>query len=585
MNRPEELKSLILSQKPTDQQREAIFADDSEFLLRASPGSGKTWTSCRRFLWRAENRNGPGGIALLSFTNTAIREFEAASVEIGRRQFLSDPNFVGTFDSFVERFIINTFGHIIPGTTKRPRLFPGERPGDWNNSRLIAWVSNNGRKLRIPAWLISPRIEAGNIVFDGSFGYGSLRVPTAEAYKTISQLLQYGYYTHSHRAFWAVRILEDHPDIAQLLARRFPEILVDEAQDTNIWLLQVLRYIRQAGSRVTLVGDPDQCIFAFSQASASSLEELRSEWGLKKKPLNQSFRCNDIIAKTVRNISDNTAFIGYGPPQNEQCRAYVIADSSDEYDDSLSFFRAKLKEADIQERNAAILCRGHEQLGKIRGELRFSSFKGKTKRLANIAFLRDVDGEYAKAYEKLVVLLRELCDAPEVWDVLDELPDSTQAQAIKLQLWRFIRSEHGLPSIDLSATDWLTCVRERLAALLSSVGVKSPVKLGHTIKKTGMDTKQMTLPLFEQQAADPAMRHETIHQVKGESIDAIMLIGSKPFYDKVVKAALSNSESEERRLAYVAMTRARHLVVVAVPQNHYAKQKAVWQEWGFDCHT
>jgi DNA helicase-2/ATP-dependent DNA helicase PcrA len=100
------LREQILAQNPTDQQGDAIFADELEFLLRAAPGSIKTWTSCRRFIWRGANwPYSAGGLALLSFTNAAIREFHEATIKVGRRDLLSDPNYVGTFDAFVERFI------------------------------------------------------------------------------------------------------------------------------------------------------------------------------------------------------------------------------------------------------------------------------------------------------------------------------------------------------------------------------------------------------------------------------------------------------------------------------------------------
>src|SRR3989304_709163 len=119
MNKSEMLRVQIMAQNPTDQQRDAIFADELEFLLRAAPGSGKTWTSCRRFIWRGANwPHSAGGLALLSFTNAAIREFQTATIKIGRRDLLSDPNYVGTFDAFVERFIISPFGHIISKGTK-----------------------------------------------------------------------------------------------------------------------------------------------------------------------------------------------------------------------------------------------------------------------------------------------------------------------------------------------------------------------------------------------------------------------------------------------------------------------------------
>jgi len=95
----EQLQEAILAQNPTDQQRNAIFADELEFLLRASPGSGKTWTSCRRFIWRAANwPHAVGGLALLSFTNAAIREFKAATVKIGRSDLPDSTGFCAWAD-------------------------------------------------------------------------------------------------------------------------------------------------------------------------------------------------------------------------------------------------------------------------------------------------------------------------------------------------------------------------------------------------------------------------------------------------------------------------------------------------------
>jgi len=140
MSNPEILRQQILNQSPTDQQTDAIFAEELEFLLRASPGSGKTWTSSRRFIWRGVNwPYSCGGLALLSFTNAAIREFQAASIEVGRRDLLSDPNYVGTFDAFVERFVLTPFGHLPFKAAKRPKLLVAPRPSDRNNNNLKAW--------------------------------------------------------------------------------------------------------------------------------------------------------------------------------------------------------------------------------------------------------------------------------------------------------------------------------------------------------------------------------------------------------------------------------------------------------------
>ena len=154
IKRPEQLKQVILAELPSGQQYDAIFTPEKEFFLRASPGSGKTWTSCRRFLWSVENSEyQSGGIALLSFTNSAIKEFQKATVATGRCEALTDPNFVGTFDSFVERFIITPFGHLIADKKKCPKLYVGPRPGDWGNYTLKVEVYDKaGVQRPIPAW-------------------------------------------------------------------------------------------------------------------------------------------------------------------------------------------------------------------------------------------------------------------------------------------------------------------------------------------------------------------------------------------------------------------------------------------------
>src|SRR5262245_53491840 len=143
---PDQLKAAILAQAPTQEQQDAIFAPELEFLLRACPGSGKTWTTCRRYLWRISQCDySAGGLAMLSFTNTAVKEFKNATQQIGRGA-LDEPHFVGTFDSFVERFIIGPFGHMITGAAKRPKVLTLPRPGDLKGGKFRLLVTTSEGK-------------------------------------------------------------------------------------------------------------------------------------------------------------------------------------------------------------------------------------------------------------------------------------------------------------------------------------------------------------------------------------------------------------------------------------------------------
>lgn len=580
MSKIEKLRGQILAQNPTEQQKEAIFTDELEFLLRASPGSGKTWTSCRRFIWRGASwPYAAGGLALLSFTNTAIREFHEATIKVGRRDLLSDPNYVGTFDSFVERFILTPFGHLITGSSKRPKLFIAPRLGDRNNKKLIAWTEIKGRKQPVPAWEIIPYPDNGKFAFKAPNAFGGKKLA---GQNPVYELMAAGFYSHSQRVYWACRLLFERPHIARLIARRFPEIVVDEAQDTNVWLLILLNHIRENGSKITLIGDPDQCIYEFSMAEPTSLPALKDKWGIPEKPLSQSFRCNNQIAAAVRNIGGYHAFVGCGDGKNEHCRPVIIRDTSDRFDHSIAEFHRTLVMAEIDESSSAIICRAHQQLESIRGEVNYTKLQGITKELAKASFFRDVRKDHKRAADIVENSLRSIIEVPTFWEGVDDYTNSEEARRVKLEIWRFVKSQSGLPSMSLNGEEWLSQLRCSLGKVVADLGFKEISNLGKKIRKTGLDDSQLSLPLFESQKLFPSIRQETIHKVKGESIDAVLVLGSLRFWNSVVDAANSNTNTEERRLAYVAMTRARHLLVVALPSAHFDSHLGKWKAWGFD---
>lgn len=583
MNQSQQLKDNILSQNPTPQQKEAIFADELEFLLRASPGSGKTWTSCRRFIWRGANwHHNVGGLALLSFTNTAIREFHEATIKVGRRELLSNPNYVGTFDSFVEHFVISPFGHLLNGASKRPKLFIAPRPGDRNNKKLQGWMDVPGGKKRpIPAWEIIPFPNNGKIDFRASFRFGGKSLSFQWGGNPVAEFFRLGYYTHAQRVYMACSILFERPYIADCLARRFPEIIVDEAQDTNIWLLILLNCLREKGTKVTLVGDPDQCIYEFSMADATSLPALQEQWGIPERPLSRSFRCNNSIAESVRYISGNHSFEGCGKSINEHCRAFIVRDNDNAFSGCIDSFEAHLAKARISQSGAAILCRAHQQLEEIRGIVNYTALQGITKEMALAAFHRDVRNDYKKAYQIIEHAIREMIDEPDFWDALDDDPEGDASAKFRLTLWRFAKTRKGLPSVGENGTDWIEQLKKNLDLLFQILGITNIPKIGQKIRKTGLDQQQLELPLFQPQTLFPPIRQETIHQVKGESIDAVLLLGSAKFFNSVVTAIQRGENTEERRLAFVAMTRARHALFVGLPASHFDNHAEKWNNWGF----
>ena len=366
------------------------------------------------------------------------------------------------------------------------------------------------------------------------------------------------------------------------MARRFPVIIVDEAQDTNTWLIVLLNLMRDKGSKITLVGDPDQCIYEFSMADATSLPSLKSKWGIPEKPLSKSFRCNDEIASTVKVIGGNMDFNGCGQGKMKGHKAYIYCDDSESYLDCLEIFQQKLIDLNLKLEDSVIVCRGHSELELIRGTTNYKNLKGKTKRLAKAAFFRDSLKDYHKASQIVEEVLREMMGDDSLWEKIDERLNSDEAHHTALCIWRFVKDKNKLPSVVKVGSDWITTVKNSINDLIEEIGFNPISGLGHKINKRGLSDDQLSLPLFEAVNEFPKIRTETIHQVKGESIDAVMTVGSTKFWNSVVDAIQKDKNMEERRLAYVAMTRARHFLFVPLPENHFNNYSGLWESWGFE---
>lgn len=489
MSNLETLRQQILAQSPTDQQKEAIFADELEFLLRAAPGSGKTWTSSRRFIWRGANWPYPsGGLGLLSFTNAAIREFQSATIEVGRRDLLSDPNYIGTFDAFVERFILTPFGHLLFGAAKRPKLLVVPRPGDRNNNNLKAWHKSDKAKRPVPAWEIVPFfLQKNKIGFKASDSFGGHTLQLSDK-NPVDELMRLGFYTHAQRVYWASRILKERSHIAKVIARRFPEVIVDEAQDTNVWLLYLLDILREKGARVTLVGDPDQCIYEFSMANAKWLPALKKKWNIPEKPLSKSFRCNNAIAEAVRNIGGNQDFSGCGTPKSEHCRPFIIRDPGKTFSRSVVDFEQLLDRAGIEKSESAIVCRGHQQVEGIQGQVTYTHLQGETKKLARASFVRDCQKDYKNAFKIVETSIRTMVEDQALWDRVDESRDSEESQRVRLAIWRFVKVDSGLPSVHLTGTQWIEQIRETLGTVIDEIGADNAPNLNLKIRKEDLTT-------------------------------------------------------------------------------------------------
>lgn len=98
MSQTEQLREQILSQKPTDQQRDAIFADELKFSSGFFPEAARHGRHVGGLFGAVQIGITKLVISHLSFTNTAIGEFHDTTIKVRGRELLSNPNYIATYE-------------------------------------------------------------------------------------------------------------------------------------------------------------------------------------------------------------------------------------------------------------------------------------------------------------------------------------------------------------------------------------------------------------------------------------------------------------------------------------------------------
>lgn len=272
-----------MSELSEDQQRLVAWntKEDGDLFAEACPGAGKTRAIVARFLrlTAAEPRK---GVALVSFTNAAIDEVKGRCGE--RPEALRAPNFVGTFDGFINRYItkplyVQQYGHtphfretwgdisaasFRPGMTGVPDFELGwfSFDGELHATLVEKWIP------RKTARMVQPAIARRRRSLELQAGYRCRQLVEKGLIScAASRALAVGYL--------ADRVIEQR--IGGLLTNRFSEIIVDEAQDCGPEELFILRLLRRYRVPVVTVADLDQSIFEFRRAEPAVVHAFAGE--------------------------------------------------------------------------------------------------------------------------------------------------------------------------------------------------------------------------------------------------------------------------------------------------------------------
>lgn len=565
--------------KPTPEQQDLIEHSGSNLFVTAVPGAGKTTTMAQRFarLTRKTSCNDRRGVAVLSFTNAAATEIEEKAQNVGGD--LTPPNFIGTIDSFLRRFLV------VPYIKSQLDVVPDIRDewGDFGDLAKFRIPNNVFRNSIQEASLaeINFRISKVNYALLKRGGFFQSRIPKQTGHKIIvnkaeqrqQQLNQAGYFDAYSARMLALRILDENLyQLTDILASRFREVILDEVQDCNATDLLLLEELCERGVQLTLIGDLDQDIYRFRGSNAEMVREFCKD---KKRnfdsiTITRNFRSTPEICKFVsalrqdKEIKDQPVRESSGVPLKifSYSKLHKVSDLRDALDSSPSTGEP-----------STILASTHAVLAEASQGKNKKATKTitKTKRMVTgITML--LDSYSAPSQRKKAV---NLIERGIVENCKFENGDEIQNRQI---LEDHLMANGG--SLNLVALDIAFAVKDLLKADDPRTAVKDEII--KTLGKWGISLKERAQIVpksndwdgsFSQTRSSPQTNAETIHGSKGMQYNRVILVLDKASAKHKTQAENwltpskdSESHATAQRLFYVAASRARNELVLAVDQ-------------------
>lgn len=293
------------------EQLEAVENGDGPCLVLAGAGSGKTRTIIFRLTYLLEHGVQPENILLVTFTNKAAREMLNRATEllgdtevIGKlwggtfhhlanrllRKYATMLGYTSNFTIMDEDDAERLLKRIIKQHTTSQSFFPTAHvvKNIISLSQNTASTIEDIIDLKHPKWLkIANEIEKIQVEY--------------QLKKTASNLMDFDDLLTN----W-LRLLIEFPDVQKKLGQQFKYILVDEYQDTNYLQAKIIHYLASIWKNILAVGDDAQSIYSFRGADVENILNFPKDWpGCKIFKLQNNYRSSPEILKIANSVIIN----------------------------------------------------------------------------------------------------------------------------------------------------------------------------------------------------------------------------------------------------------------------------------------
>lgn len=598
-----------------ESQKQAVLHKNGPLLILAGAGSGKTKTLTHRIAYLIQDEGvNPGQIMAVTFTNKAAKEMRErlekllSDISGGHVPYLP---WLGTFHSIAVR-LLRQHGENI----KIPKNFVILDESDMQS--LIKQVMKN--QLHITDKQYSPSSMA-NYISNAkndcltpdeyqSIAHTPAQQIAAEIYPRYEKLRKNGRaLDFDDLLLEVVRLLDEAPDVRKTLQNIFKHILIDEYQDTNKAQYKIVKLLTNKEQNICAVGDDWQSIYSWRGADYTNILNFEHDFpGAKIIKLEENYRSTQSILDAAhmviqhnKNRSDKKLFTrqGNGSPvqiltaQNQLHEAEILVNhimpvveiGARKYSDFAVLYRTNAQSRAIEE----IFLR-YSLPYKIIGGTRFydrAEIKDVIAYLKLIyqpydraSFLRIVNTPKRSLGDTSVARFAEFADQNSL-DFISAmnhplLSASLPARAVSNfnELGKILSDFVELQE-DTEPKDLIEALVKRIEYIEylddGSLQAEGRIENVHELLSVAKEFQNLASFLEEialvssvdTTADGDAVTLMTLHAAKGLEFPVVFMVGMEEGVFPLARASFDASElEEERRLAYVGMTRAREELVL-----------------------
>ena len=603
-----------------ERQREAVEATEGPLLILAGAGSGKTRVITVRIAYLITERHvPPHNILAVTFTNKAAQEMRERVTRLLADQRRESAPLVSTFHSLCVRLLRRDIEKLEEGYTRSFTIYDQDdslrvvkaciKDLGYDDQRLaprqtqsaISRAKNSG----LDAEMYAARAES----------HDEKRTAIARVFKLYEErLVNNNAVDFDDLLILTVRLLRKREDVRAYYNERFRYILVDEYQDTNALQFALINYLTQKQHNICVVGDESQSIYRWRGADISNILNFEQHYPEARTiKLEQNYRSTQTIldaadAVIKHNTERKEKTLWTANPAGAPIRYYQALDAEGE----ARFVAAKIEEHRRLDREsrAAVLYRTNAQSRVFEEALRRAGLGYNI--VGGFSFYERAEVRDIVSYLKLAlnphdsIALLRVVNTPTRGlgkQTLDEL--DRRAKDYNVSLWETIaiisEQPEGFSPRAVASLRKFQAIIEGLVARAQKEPASEVVKAAildtgyaDALKAENSDEAQSRIENLEelvnaavdydkdeggglrdfidaaalvsdtdQYQGDAPVTLMTMHSAKGLEFPVVFIVGMEDGLFPHSRSAADQAEmEEERRLCYVAITRAeRHLYV------------------------